>query len=267
MAVSTIRVPPGTQHVVGLLLTDQLVGGQGFAPGSIAPAINSSFSSGLPVYPAVIEGPPINGTTNERNQWGVNDSSNQGIPAAGAGNGLGLGMVLNVPYPFDPSQSSGGNRSLTRATGGLLSVANPIYAEGAATDDTGERAGQDIRAFLYAIDEDTATQAVRLRATAAGDLKVNTGAISSTITTVNDINMVVATNVLLAAANLNRVQIIIQNISGTSTDINRVGDTNITGGRGIRIAPGESLTLTTTAAVFGRPEAGNGPMTVTEIVA
>ncbi len=158
-------------------------------------------------------------------------------------------VVINAPYAFDGT-------NYLRMRGGLASVDNPTLANVAA---------QDARAFLYAVDRVTPTQAVRLRATAAGLLDVNEAV--PVVTTVVDIAMVAATNTLLAAANLNRKEIIIQNISGTPTDINRIGDTNILGNRGIQIVPGQTVRLATTAAIFGRPESGTGPMTVTEIEA
>jgi len=265
MAVPNIGVPPGTSKVVNLLLTDPTVGDPSFAPGSIGAASSSSFSSLLPVYPVVVEGPSSNGNTS-RAEWGVNNSENQAISAAGSGNGLGLGMVLNVPYPYDPSQLSFGNRQLTRATGGLLDLANPLYSEGAATSDDGERAGQDVRAFLYGVDDATPTQAVRLRATAAGALLTSTSQTApGTITTAADFLTVAATVSTLIAANLSRSQAVIQNLD--AADSIRVGDASIGAAQGILVAPGESVTLAGTYAISVRPVAGTPLVSRTEIEA
>jgi len=253
MAVGLIGVPPGVKHVVGLLLNDPLVGDPSFLPGSIGAASSSGFNSGLPVYPSTIEGPTTNGNVT-RFTAGVNNSESQNIAFAGSGNGVGMLMIAAANYAYNPALLSFGNRQLIRGTGGNLVTANPIYSEGAATSDDGERAGQDVRAFLYAEDEDDALQAVRLRATAAGDLKVSS-ALPGTITTATGVALAAATTTSIIAANTARSVAIVQNPSGV--DAIRVGDTNIDGARGILLNPLESVTLETTAEIFAFSSAGS----------
>lgn len=267
MTVPNIAVPPGTQHVVGLLLTDPLTGDPSFAPGSIGEASGGSFSSLLPVYPTTLEGPTSNGSVT-RIIAGVNNSETQDIPFAGSGNGIGMLMTAAANYAFDPAFSSGGNRQLRRGTGGNLDVANPLYDEGAATSDTGERAGQDVRAFLYGVDDATPTQAVRIRANAAGALITSASAAQSppTITTAAEVILGTAVPSSLFAQNDDRVQAIIQSIP-SNTDLLHVGDDQIDSTRGILLQPGESVTLATTAQIFGRAVTGTPQVTRTEIEA
>jgi len=159
-------------------------------------------------------------------------------------------VVINAPYAFDGT-------NYLRMSGGLASVANPTLTAVAA---------QDVRAFLYAVDDATPAQAVRLRGTAAGLLQVDTtGGVPGTITTVADIAMVAATNTSIAAVTLARKQVIIQNTSSTAVEVVRIGDTNITGTRGTRLGAGESITLAVTAEVFGRPESGTPSLAITEL--
>lgn len=264
MPVPNILAPPGVKHVVGLLFTNPTVGDPSFTPGSIAEASGASGSSLLPVYPTIIEGPTSQGSVT-RLLFGANSLSNQVRNILTASSTINAQNVLATIYPYDPA-TAGPNKDIRRATGGELSVANPLYAEGAVTSDTGERAGQDIRAFLYAVDSATPTQAVRLNADASGNLNVNTaGAPPATITTAADFQTIAATVSTLIAANLSRSQAIIQNLDGTN--FIRVGDASIGAAQGIIVAPGESITLTGTYAISVFPVAGTPLVSRTEIEA
>jgi hypothetical protein len=247
---------------VNLILVEDGAGGSDeFQPQGGLAASSSTFSSGVPVSPVVLEGPTSNGNAT-RFIACVFNGSNQEHSFAGAGNGIALQAVADINYAFDPSFEQFSNRQLRRGTGGNLDVVNPLYDEGAATDDTGVRAGQDVRAFLYAEDDADPLQAIRLVATAAGALRTSGGA-STTITTVADATGVGTSATSLAAANTSRTSVIVQNIGATNTA--RVGDTNITTSRGIRLAPGESVTLETTAQIFGLSEASTTDFAITEL--
>lgn len=200
-------------------------------------------------------------------------------------NRVGL-FVISAPYVFDGT-------TFSRGTGGLWNVAAPTLANqvgqdvrslsyaldaSTATDAvqiTGDVGtvnnptlanvnGQDVRAFLYALDEDTGTQAVRLRASAAGNLRTD-ATIPATVTTAADFVTVAATVSTLIAVNTARKVAIVQNLD--AIDSVRVGDSNIGAARGIIIAPGESVTLETTAAISVFPVAGTPAVSRTEIEA
>lgn len=263
MTVPNIGVLPGTQHVVGLLLTNPTVGDPSFQPGSIGEASSSSFSSGLPVYPMTLEGPNGNGSVT-RFIVGVQNSETQTTAFAGSGNGLGMLYTQAYNYAYNPALVSFGNRQGIRGTGGNLVTANPVYSEGAAADDDGQRAGQDVRAFLYAVDSVTPAQAVRLEATAAGALNVAT-AIPGTLTTAADFLTVAATVSSIIAANTTRRVAIVQNLDAVNSV--RVGDGAIGAARGVLVGPAESVTLETTAEIFVFPVAGTPTVSRTEIEA
>jgi hypothetical protein len=267
MTVPIIAVPPGSQHVVGLLLTNPTVGDPSFQPGSIGEASTGSFSSLLPVYPTTLEGPTSNGNVT-RFLVGVNNSETQEIAFAGSGNGVGMLMVAAANYAYNPALLAFGNRQLIRGTGGNLVTANPLYSEGAATSDDGERGGQDVRAFLYAVDDATPAQAVRLRASAAGSLITSAGAAQAppTLTTAADVILGTIAPSSLFAQNNDRVQAIIQSLA-TNTDQVRIGENQINSTRGIELSPGDSVTLATTAQIFGRAVTGAPQVTRTEITA
>lgn len=261
MAVENTGVPQGVHQGVNLLLTDPFVGDPSFVPGSIAAASSSSFSSGLPVYPTILEGPSSAGNVS-RLIVGAQNSENQSISMAGSGNGFGMLYTQAYNYSYDPA-TVGSNRDGVRGTGGQLVIVNPLYSEGAATSDDGERSGQDVRAFLYAEDQDDVLQAVRLQATAAGALTVDASAvIPGTITTAVDVVLVAATPTSIIAANAARSVAIVQNVGANPV---RVGGT--TGAaQGIELAIGESVTLETTAEIFARSTVGS-TVTLTEIEA
>ena len=191
------------------------------------------------------------------NQPQIEGSSTFRTPSANDVNEATLGdlsdlvglVVINAPYAFDGTD-------YLRMTGELASEANPTLANVAA---------QDVRAFLYGLDTDTTTQAVRLRATAAGILIVN-NEIAGTITTITDVTTGAAASVL--AANLNRKQVIIQNLDATATNDCRIGEsTSIGSARGTRLLGGESVTLTTTAEIFAVAVTGTPAISITEIEA
>lgn len=265
MAVPNKSVPQGVDSGVNLLLTDPFVGDPGYTPGSIGEASSSSFSSGLPVYPTILEGPGTLGSVSRLIAC-VNNSESQEISFAGSGNGVGLLQVAAYNYGYNPALTQFGNRQGIRLTAGNLATANPLYSEGSATSDDGERGGQDVRAFLYAVDQDTTTQAVRLQATAAGALTVDAAVvIPGTITTAADFTTVAATVSSIIAANTDRSVAIIQNLD--ATDSVRVGDGSIGATQGILLGPGESVTLETTAEIFVFPVAGTPAVSRTEIEA
>lgn len=67
----------------------------------------------------------------------------------------------------------------------------------------------------------------------------------------------------LVAARTNRKQVIVVNLDGA---INvRIGDSTITATRGARVGPGQSITLATTAQVFGRAESGTPDVAILEV--
>ena len=77
----------------------------------------------------------------------------------------------------------------------------------------------------------------------------------NTITTTADVTVTgAATGVQVVAANANRRKLIIQNVHASENV--RVGDSNITSTRGIRLVPGASITLDTTAEVRAIREGG-----------
>ncbi len=264
MAVPNILVPPGTKRVVNLLRTNPAVGDQSFLPGSISEASSGTFSSQLPTYPVTLEGPGTLGSVTGFIA-SVNNSENQNIAFAGAGNGVGVQMVAAANYAYNPALTVSSNRQLIRGTGGNLVTANPLYSEGAATSDDGERGGQDVRAFLYAVDDATPTQAVRLRGSATGALLTTATASPATITTAADFQTIAATVSTLIAANTLRSQAIIQNLDATNAI--RVGDASIGAARGTIVAAGESITLVGTYAISVFPVAGTPLVSRTEIEA
>lgn len=196
-------------------------------------------------------------------------------------------VVINAPYAFDGT-------NYLRMTGGLASVNAPtlanvagqdvrsfFYVVDADTSTDGLRvtgglgtvdiptlanvAGADVRAFLYGLDSGTTTRAVRLRATAGGFLRTfSENAIAGTITTIADVTTGAAASVL--AANLSRIQVIVQNLDTVVTNTCRIGEsTSISGTRGIRLRGLESITLTTTAEIFAVAEVGTPAISITEI--
>lgn len=198
-------------------------------------------------------------------------------------------VVINAPYTFDGTD-------YLRMTGGVASVAAPtlanvsgqdvrafLYVRDVDTATDGVRVtgdlpsienptlasvvGQDVRSFLYGLDSDTTTQAVRLRATSTGFLRTFVeNAIAGTITTITDVTTGAAASVL--AANTSRVQVIIQNLDATATNDCRIGEsTSIGAARGIRLNGGESVTLTTTAEIFAVAVTGTPAISITEIEA
>lgn len=254
-------IPPGLDSSVNLVLVEDGAGGSDeFLPQGGIAATGSGTGYGVPAQVFVQEA-ASSASSVTRNRLNANAISNQVrnvLTAASTINGLN---VINTPYPYDPATAAS-NKDIIRATGGGLDVINPIYSEGAVTNDDGIRAGQDIRAFLYAEDDADATQAIRLVATAAGALRTSGGA-STVITTIADQTGVGTSATSLVAANTGRTSVIIQNIGATNQA--RVGDTNITTTRGVRLAPGESVTFETTAQIFGLSEASTTDFAVTEL--
>lgn len=257
------EVPIGTPAVVQLMRVVEVgAGSDRFEPISGLEASSASGSSQVPISVVAVEGPVAQGNTTRLLQ-NVNAIATQTKNVTVSATTINATNVQNTPYPYDPAQVAGGVGPISRATGGLLSVDNPIFAEGAITNDTGQRLGQDVRAFLYALDVATTTQAVRLRATAAGALSVDASlSIAGTIPTAADFQTIAATTSSLIAANTSRRVAIIQNLDATNSV--RVGDSSTGAARGILIAPAESVTLETTAEIFVFPVAGTPLVSRTE---
>jgi len=250
----TGTILPGTPRNVALWRVPQNNAPDRWDAATLLP---SNGGSGQPVMPVVQEGPQTNNPLISRVIIGAGSSNSQTQFTGGAADGIGLGYSLNVPYPYDPAQTTFGRRVVSRSTGGQLIVPNPLYSEGALAGDDGLRLGQDMRAFLYAQDEGTDTQAVRLTATSAGALSVDSAPIvASDIASQGDFSTLAATVSSLIAANPTRTQAIIQNLSAVATEFVRVGDGAISLTRGLRIAPGETVTLETLAEIFVIPESG-----------
>ncbi len=254
----TVQIPPGMPSAVNLLLT-KLNGSDEFHPAGAVAASGSGTGYGVPTQ-VFIQEAATSASSVTRARLNANGISTQVLGITTAATTINGLNVINTPYPYDPATTS--IKDIIRATGGGLNVVNPIYSEGAITNDDGIRAGQDVRAFLYAEDDTDPLQAVRLIATAAGALRTSGGA-STTITTVADQTGVGTTATSLAAANTGRTSVIVQNIGATNQA--RVGDTNITITRGVRLAPGESVTFETTAQIFGLSEASTTDFAVTEL--
>jgi len=89
---------------------------------------------------------------------------------------------------------------------------------------------------------------------------VNTG-----LDSLADVSLVAAATTQISAANANRREIIIKNLS-TNTQIFRIGDSGAGLANGHELLPGETITITTQAAVHGyNPGAGAESVTVVEV--
>ena len=240
------RVPFGIAEGVPLLQSASTSGVDRFLP-MRGTAVGTSGTASLS---AVLELPINEGATNTLVP-SSNDLQNQTKNNAVQFNSM---MVSSVAYGFDPEEVA---NEFERLTSGPLSD-TATYGTGAT-----ERFGIDSRAFLYAQDEDTATQGIPLQATAAGALRTAAEARAATVTTQADSTSVGTTATSLVAINTARRSVIVQNLDATNNA--RVGDTNITTTRGVRLAPGESVTLETTAQIFGLAEASTVDFAVTQI--
>lgn len=177
----------------------------------------------------------------------ASDSRSGSLPSAGL-------QVAATQYNVDPQQSNNF----------LRNTAGDVYGQGNGADSTlTNRQGIDVRAFLYGFNV-TGGDAKPVEVNDDGEVVVTTAAaVPGTITTAADQATATGSNTSIAAANSSRKQIIIQNVD--ATDAVRVGDTNITATRGIRLAAGESVTLEVTAQIFARAEAGTPSVAVTQI--
>lgn len=78
-----------------------------------------------------------------------------------------------------------------------------------------------------------------------------------------DISVAATTTALIAAANADRTEVIVQNLGGAEM---RIGDSAVTAGRGVKLDGGGTLTLTTSAAVYAyNASAGAVDVSVLEI--
>lgn len=111
----------------------------------------------------------------------------------------------------------------------------------------GNRIGLNTLSVLYAADSGFTVR--RLLCDSSGRLEVNAGAAQpDAIITAADQSVGTGSATQVAAQNLSRRTIIVQNLDGTN--FIRVGDSNVSASRGIVVAAGESITLENTAAVF-----------------
>lgn len=163
--------------------------------------------------------------------------------------------VFSQAYSADPVQAN----AFIRSTGGTVFGGG----SGASTPVT-NRNGADVRAFVYGFNA-TGSDARPIRVNDADELVVSNGSPTpDTITTAVDRTLDTAVAVSIAAAAPRR-QIIVQNLEAAGGNNVRVGDANIATNRGIRIGPGESVTLEVTAELFGIEEAGAPQVSVTEL--
>lgn len=169
-------------------------------------------------------------------------------------------QVAATPYAPDPENSS----NFLRTTAGA------VFGQGTGDDAVlTNRQAVDVRAFLYGFNA-TGSDGKPLRVNDSNELVVTTSATpaAGALLTAADQATAAGSNTSIAAANANRRQIIIQNVD--ATDAVRIGDTNITTTRGLRLAAGESVTLgdtdlLLTEQIFARAEANTPSVAVTEI--
>lgn len=240
------EVPPGIDEAVPLLQAASTSGVDRFLP-MRGTAVGTSGDASLSTVLEL----PINEGSDSVLIPSSNDLQNQTRNNAVQFNSM---HVSSTPYGFNPEAVGD---EFERNTSGQLAT-NATYGTGAT-----ERFGLDTRSFLYAQDEDTATRGIPLQATAAGALRTAAEARAATVTTQADSTGVGTTATSLVASNTARRSVIVQNLDATNNA--RVGDTNITTTRGVRLAPGESVTLETTAQIFGLAEASTVSFAVTQI--
>jgi len=85
----------------------------------------------------------------------------------------------------------------------------------------------------------------------------------NTLTSAADVSVAATTTAMIAAANPGRAEIILQNLGLGDM---RIGDSAAAAGRGVLLAGGGTLTLTTTAAVYAyNASAGPADLSVLEI--
>ncbi len=95
-----------------------------------------------------------------------------------------------------------------------------------------------------------------------GSTKIDVG---NTITSVADVVLVGLAATQILAAKTTRREAIITNLAANIRTM-RIADSNAAAARGIPLAPGETIILTTTAAIHGfKPVAGNESVAVIEI--
>lgn len=261
----TALVPPGTPVAVQLVQIEDGAGGSDeFSPLSAIAGTGSGSAYDVSTVQVFVQEMASSATSVTRHRVTAVQLANQTrsiLTTPSTLNGMNIAATL---YPYDPS-TAGPNKDIIRGTGGSLDVVNPIYSEGAVANDDGVRAGQDVRAFLYAQDVGTATQGVRLVASAAGALEVASTPIApATIPTAADFLTIAATVSTLIAANTARRFAIIQNLD--AVDSIRVGDASIGAAQGIILGPDESITLETQALISVFPVAGTPLVSRTEIV-
>lgn len=73
---------------------------------------------------------------------------------------------------------------------------------------------------------------------------------AATITSAADVAIAATSTAIIKAANLSRIEVMITNLS-TNTASFRIGDAAAGAAKGVELLPGATITLTTTAAVYG----------------
>lgn len=91
------------------------------------------------------------------------------------------------------------------------------------------------------------------RQAVTGEVTLTTPA---TIASTADVSLAATATTQIKAANTDRREIIISNLS-TNTQTMRIGESSAGASRGVELAPGASITLQTTAAVYGYNPGGS----------
>lgn len=154
-------------------------------------------------------------------------------------------------YIFDPVSGDA-----LRTTGGQ-------WAEDDIT--AAARIAQDTRSLVYGVKDNGEIKSAGIEDD--GALHVAESA-TDTIATASDQNVTTSPSVvaLAAPAGTLRRTVLVQHNSTAASDVLRVGDTNVGAARGIRLQPGEVVTLETLADVFAVAETGSIDVGVTELL-
>ena len=251
------NIPPGTPAFVQLV---QVAPSEPGAPPTFEavgalPAVPPGVpgTSGSPPLATALEGPTeIDGPL--RVVVGANQTAEQFISAVGPDASVPFQYAGAIAYPYDPSQTAPTNaRQLIRGTGGQLSSAVVPFNEGSATDDTGDRAGNDVRAFLYARNADNMDEAQsivakdgQLMVMSSGSGGGGGGSVAPNITTFADVPVGGLGITALLPENLLRTSVIIQNVGDAPF---RIGGDSVAAGQGFQVNVGEKIELFTTAAI------------------
>lgn len=224
-------IPPAGGHRVYPLYYD--IANEEFVVGSV---VNSGGSDGNATLSSIIQ-PNSDGNTSYTQPTVGTTADNV---SASTQRGLDTRAFL---YGFD-----GSNFDRLRVS--------TIAADGIATTNV----TLQVASFLYAFNGTTWD---RLRIDGADALSTRERT-PNTLTTAADEALSTASEQIFAA-NTARKHAIIQNLEAAGGNNVRVGDSNVTTTRGIRLAPGESVTLETTAAIHAIAEAGTPSVSRVEV--